>query len=292
MSALLLVLAACAQAAPRYAADVSLLRPVTRAGYAAEPHEAPFVSVFDDGRKRLVFVSGDHGKGVGSAVARTIRQAVAQHRPQAVVVEGLESGDREGLRRHLRQAAAFIKDAPADIPENYLAAHAGSRAGAEVLGGEPPPAALRAGLSDEDFLGFLLARTIRPWREGRTLTRARLLPMAERYLERERRVLGIEKPFGYAEFEAWYARNSGLNKPPEELDYDDVGPHAGPAPTFLQRLSLAMDKVREPAIVSVIEGALRRHDRVLVVYGSGHLVKQRGVWEALLGPSKDAKPFR
>ncbi len=288
---LLFILASEAQGAPRYAADVSLLRPVTRAGYAAEPFEAPFVSVFDDGVKRLVFVSGDHGRGASSAVAKTIRKAVAEHRPQAVVVEGLTAGDREAVRRRVREAADHLRYAPGSISENYYAAHAGRRAGAVVLGGEPALSAMRAGLSDEDFLGFLLARTIRPWREGRTLTRAQLLPMAESYLDHERRILGIEKPFRYADFEDWYARKAGLSKPAEELDYNDVGPHEGPDPTFLQRISLAQEKIREPAIVRVIEGALARHDRVLVVYGSGHLVKQRGVWEALLGPSKDAKPF-
>lgn len=105
------------------------------------------------------------------------------------------------------------------------------------------------------------------------------------------RVAGVDRTFTYEEFERWYRTRVRLNKPLDDLTYNDSGPANGPTANYLQRIGSARDRPREKAIVRSIERMLNRHDRVLVVYGSGHLVKQRKVWEALLGPSKDLKPY-
>lgn len=297
MSAALLVLAVAAAASTKtYTADLALLRPVTRAGYQAEPFDAPFVSVFDDGTKRLVFVSGDHAAGMRSAGARTVRRAVSRHKPGIIVVEGLKGGDEAGTREWLEQARYFVRHAPKSIPENYHAAHAGDKAGGAVFGGEPSLAALRAaaaraGFTDEDLLGFLMARNIPAWSEDGPLTPQALRRSSEHYLPKVSADLGFAPAWHWNDFLRWYERKAGLARPPETLSYDDVGPHEGPDPTFLQRISLSLDRMREENIVRTIELALKNSDRVLVVYGSGHLVKQRPVWSRMFGASKDSKPY-
>ena len=49
--------------------------------------------------------------------------------------------------------------------------------------------------------------------------------------------------------------------------------------------------IREGNIVRQVEKALNEHDRVLIVYGSGNLVRQREVWRNVFGASKDFKPY-
>ena len=48
---------------------------------------------------------------------------------------------------------------------------------------------------------------------------------------------------------------------------------------------------RERHILSIIEMLINRFDRVIVVYGSGHLVKERDALGKLFGLSKDIKYY-
>lgn len=98
-------------------------------------------------------------------------------------------------------------------------------------------------------------------------------------------------PFVYADFARWFAAHDKSGKRPEDFTAEDTGPMEGPDPTYFQRLCLAMDGMRDAHIVSRVGKELARRDRVLISFGSGHLVKQRPVWEALFGPSRDEKPF-
>lgn len=280
-------------AAAALAVDLSLLRPVTDEAYSAEPFSAPFVSVFQRGSKRLVFVSGDHGHGKDSAVAKTIRAAFGAHRPQAVVVEGV---DPAYIERHHEYAARRLREEPERVAESEIAADLAHRAGVPCFTGELRDreefeALRRAGFTIEDYVFYYMAASIPSWRKDGRLGSPDFRARAAEYMSGNARSAGVDRRFSYEDFERWYAAKARLAKPPEELSYNDGGPHPGPGRNHLQSIAWARDLPRERRIALVVEGLLNRHDRVMIVYGSGHLVKQRKLWERLLGPSKDSKPY-
>lgn len=281
---------------PEVAADVGLIKRLGPGAYAKEPFRAPYIAVFGGGGKRLVFVSGDHGDGVDSPVGKTIRYAFSKYAPKAVVVEGLVSGDAADAARRARQAEEFAKHRPDEFPENYYPIHLARRKGVAFAGGEPSlrtkaDALAKRGYTAEDVAGLSVAANVGASSAECGADRDRCARMHDGMARDVARKLGIPGRYDFARYEKWYARRVGGRKPAHGLDADDCKPVGGDAATPLQAMAFELELVREQTIVRQIETMLNRHDTVLVVYGSGHLVRQRDVWKNALGPSKDAKPF-
>jgi hypothetical protein len=90
---------------------------------------------------------------------------------------------------------------------------------------------------------------------------------------------------------AWY--QLGLDRPydPAEIRSGDTAPLGGPGATLPQRVNFQVNHARNEHIVGVIAAMLDDHDRVLVVYGGGHLLQQEPVLQALFGrPARYEKP--
>lgn len=283
-------------AEPPVSADLSLIRRLGPGAYDGEPLDAPYIALFERGEKSLIFVSGDHERGVDSAVARTIRHAFKRHKPRAVVVEGLRSGDDADAAERLGQAKVFAADHPEGFPENYYPIYLADRKGIPFAGGEPSlKAKLEAlrplGYSAEDLLGLMVAANVGALKADCSEDRDRCARMHDTMAARTSLELGLERDYRFADFERWHARRVGLGKPAHRLTADDCRPAGGPGANLLQTMAFHLELVREGAIVRQIETMLSRHGRVLVVYGSGHLVRQRPVWKRALGPSKDYKLF-
>ena len=75
-----------------------------------------------------------------------------------------------------------------------------------------------------------------------------------------------------------------------QVTSEDLAPYATPWATYFQTLSAAVDNVRERSINLQISKMLKTYDRVLVVYGSAHLMKSRPVYEQWFGRGRDSKP--
>lgn len=274
--------------------DLSLIERLGPDAYKDEPYPAPYVAVFSSGPYVLAFVSGDHGDGVGSPVGRTIRKAFQDHRPRAVVVEGLVSGDAKDAAERARQAESFAATAPDEFPENYYPIHLARRAGLPFDGGEPSLSSRLAavaprGYGAADVLALGVAAQVGYWNTP-GVNRPRDVPRAiDGLVAADAAALGVR--FSWADFVRWYESRGGLGKPPTAVTAEDAKPYDGERANFIQRLAAALEVAREESIVRRIEASLRAHKRVLVVYGSGHLVRQRKVWEKALGKSRDEKPY-
>jgi len=251
--------------------------------------------VFERGEKRLIFVAGDHASGIDSAVAKTVRGAFNRRKPQAVVVEGLVSGDEADTAGRLRSAKDFAAKRPREFPENYYPIYLADRAKIPFAGGEP---ALKAkleylqpfGYSAEDLLGLSVASNVGALHKD-CADRAKCARMLDFLADKVAKELDLGAGWDFAGYEQWYARRAELEKPANSLTTEDCRPDGGPKATFLQMMGYRLELIREAAIVRQISALLNAHDRVLVVYGSGHLLRQRPVWIKALGPSKESKPF-
>lgn len=106
-------------------ANLALIKRLGPDAYQDEPLDAPYIALFERADKRLIFIAGDHGQGVGSAVAKTIRHALKRFKPQGAVVEGLSAGDDAGAADRLRQAQRFARRVRLKKPAHQLEASAG-----------------------------------------------------------------------------------------------------------------------------------------------------------------------
>lgn len=280
--------AALLLSAPAQAANLDLIKRLGPDAYRNETLRAPFIAVYAKGKKELIFIAGDHGVGVDSPVAKTIKDAFKRFKPKAVVVEGLsDSGEA-----WLKQAKVYAETNPKGFPENYYPAYLADKAHIPFIGGEPTrkqtyDAAKDLGYTAADVMGLAAAANV----GAMTHKDPRVLAQSlDDYLTREAKTLGLTS-YRYADYERWYDTHGGIGKKANELDGMDTRPYNEKDANFIQKIAYDLELVREHTIVVKIARMLKEHDRVLVVYGSGHLVRQREVWKDELGAPKDEKPY-
>jgi len=279
--------ASAAEPAP-LAADASLVRPYSYERQRREPFRAPFYAYFRRGAKELYFVAAAHGTDPGSPTFRLIRAISKKHPPDASVIEGVR---------------ADLGVSPASLTEGYrktsgarsykwgeaaLTALLAADRGKDYLGSEPSDAELLKGLKDEgrgvdDLLGFYFLRQI-PWmRRDGSLKSRKTRELFDEFMRGYPESLGLkpeERPT-YDRFLSWYRRTAGKDFDPAAMEGEALAPlENGDA---IQKLSAAVDLVRNRFMVDVIARTLRSHDRVLVVFGASHLTSQREAIEAMLG---------
>lgn len=296
MGPLLALFAGVWAAAAPIAADFTRIKKLGWNSYSDEPFESPYIAVFSSSGKRLIFVSADHSDGTDTPMAKTMRLALKRFKPQIVVVEGLTANSSEDREMWREQALEFAKSSRA-FPENYYAAYLAHKSGLPFIGGEPSARASLEnlkpkGFTAEDFLGFLAARNVVSQNGRKPRTAAEFSEALDGWLMEEARKLGHKKGFSFAAFELWCERRAKVGKPANALEGEaDLWSKDEPGPGLLKAIDYHHDLFRERVIVEQIEASLNKHDRVMVVYGSGHLVAQREVWKNALGASKDFKPY-
>lgn len=293
--ALTLLLAACAAPGPK--PDLSLLRAWSPEAQRAEPHPTPFVASFRTERGELRFIAAKHGFGDEDPTHLTVKREMERFAPQFLVIEGRAFHGRVSPRwyRELAARSCTPTGAPSCGEPRYAATLAMAR-DIPFITGDPPDADIVAGLrkagySPEDYAGLSVLQMLPHWNAQGVLASSGAAAAVEGYLPSLRRDFGLRPDFGYAELRSWYREKAGRELVPEAVTSADTAPRVDDGATWVNRLCAASDAVRETAIVREIAARAARHERVLVVYGGGHLVKQRKVLEALYGPATAEKPY-
>jgi hypothetical protein len=294
---LLAFLAVCACAAPGPKPDLSLLRAWSPQAQRAEPHPTPFVSSFRTPRGELRFIAAKHGFGDEDPTHLTVKKEMETFAPGFLVIEGRAFHGEVSPRwyRELAARSCTPTGAPACGESRFAATLAMAR-GIPFITGDPPDAdivagLMKAGYSAEDYAGLSLMQMLPHWNAQGVLASSGPARAVEGLLPALRRDFGLSPEFGYERFRAWHREKLGRELEPQAVTSGDTAPRVDAGATWLHRLCAASDQVRETAIVREIAERAARHERVLVVYGGGHLVKQRKVLEALYGPATAEKPY-
>lgn len=254
--------------------------------------EPPFVVRYAARGKRLTYVASRHENATPNATFALIEQEFKVLRPQRVIIEGLrvQTGVSPILYIAPDGCAEAAKQGVWPAGEAMFAACLALEYGADFIGGEPGPSETLAlfrenRLEARDLLYYTVVRQIGQWRRtGEGSGR----PFAELFHE----FIGIWAPvFGLSAtvlgdlkaFEVWYQKNAGVPFDYETHDLNLAAPVSSPDASGLQRMSSLCDRARDASVVRTAASALSRFDRVLVVYGAGHFVSQKAVFDAMLG---------
>ena len=93
----------------------------------------------------------------------------------------------------------------------------------------------------------------------------------------------LETALTLDQFKGWYKETTGMEFSAENLRRADIAPIAIEDPKLLKRMGIAAMMAREKHLISFEAKMLLEHRRVLVIYGSGHLVYESEVLEDMLG---------
>ncbi|MBI3547584.1 MAG: hypothetical protein HY078_00890 [Elusimicrobia bacterium] len=258
-----------------------------------------FAAKYRKGAKRLVYVAGNHTHGLDGPNLKTVKKMFDDLAPQAVLVEGFQTVNEYSYRSI--DVDRFTRDRFADTGESGYAVYLAAKKALPVLGGEPPPKEFleiqAEGFDWKDVLGYLSLRMIPLYKKAGdvaddpTLTADAFRSNVERELKADRRALDLDERFGYAEFAAWYRERHPGGPQLQKIVFNDLGAKSDPDATSIERLALALEKIRERRFILQLETLANRYDRILVVYGGSHLCRERKMLERVFGKPKDVKPY-
>jgi hypothetical protein len=254
------------------------------------------VSKFDNDSKKLWFVAARHSDQENSPTFKTVKKAFDELRPQVIIIEGVEDtgvlSPPEYSKYVNRMASEHFKKGG----EPAYAAWLGIQNNIPYAPSEPTNLDIarsfeKKGQTRKDYAYFEIARFLPQWKMTDTIHNWNdYKKEANKFAGYEFKNLGIHETFNFEDFLKWCRIQLG-----HDLNYnavvDDFSPQTDRNPTGMNRLSKEVDGSREPHIHEVTVRMLNQYDRVLIVFGSGHLVKHRAALTKLLGNSKDEQWF-
>ena len=232
----------------------------------------------------LVFIAARHEPRIGSPTHRLIESVMEGFGPECVITEGLRSEDGyspDGLIRDARR-----REQSGNLPEPLYAALLADQKEIPFIGGEPSPSVTTEALrkvtdDDTDILGYLVVRHLGQVR--REQPGADLDNRVKRLLPRMIEQFELETAMNLDQFKDWYERTAGRPFSAGNLRREDIAPIATEDPGLLKRMGITVMLAREKHLISLEARLLAEHKRVLVIYGSGHLVYENEILKDMLG---------
>lgn len=274
--------------APLYAAPVAFDLDLVEAEVTRKTDlRAPYLARFEKNGRVLVYVAARHEATGSNPTMSLIRRAFKDDKPDYLVIEGVTNGEERGFVEFARRSCGETS-CPAGEPA--FAALLAEEAKIPFAGGEPGDdkvlsAVEKLGYGRRDLFNFFFARRIPQYRrEGRFGAEPSVL-YAE-YLKAS--PLFRDDDFSYEDFLAWYRERNGKEFEPAAFEEDEVAPK-GKGALFTQRLSAAVNLVRNRFTVRLLGELLGRHRKVVIVYGGSHFLMERRALERALGKPRISK---
>jgi hypothetical protein len=269
-------------------ADLSLIRDYPREDKLVERPVG--ITQFQKGQKILFYVNADHVSGIDNRTCETVRVAVETCGAERVIIEGLETVHGISPQFYIDFVCREEKRGFPAGEHNY-AGYLALRNNIPFIGGEPTRQELSSameseGFSPRDTMAFRLLQSIpQERREGFSMDRASFDKRAQCYLDHYADL----NPAGHLtikEVEDWYVMHRPDDRHFLDLSTQDFAPYNDTSASYFQRFNHRLGLVREQHLDTLIADSLNAMNRVLVVYGDGHLVQSRAVFENMLGPGQ------
>jgi hypothetical protein len=250
-----------------------------------------------------VFVAAEHRHQTNfpdvqlDPTLKTIAEVTSLNALEVIVVEGLRTGNELSPKSILKRADACESSRYRACGEDIFAINQARKHHIAFISGEPSETTIRdevhkAGYTVQDLLGFYVLRQLAQFTpRAANMTETELTKEIDRILVFFRKQLGTKARFGVGEFKDWYSEHAIRNKSFSQVDTGDVGPADGPAATYIQRISHQVSLIRDRAIVKTVERMLESFDRVLVVYGGSHLLRQEPAFAEAMGSAAYSKLY-
>ena len=266
-----------------------LVRPWSSELAAEAPFRFPFLATFEKDGFVLAYIAAAHGTQESSSTMTLIRKTLENGPFQAVMIEGFpfdaSSADKDSYLEAVKKGRAHGAIENGEPAYTAILAHS---QGIPFYGGEPgAPEALRnlraRGYETRDMLGFEIVRSVEWWDRQGKLGTTPLEKLAGDSLARlcRKYLLSPSECPDWTSFRDWYRSKNGKEFG-KDFDKIEAEPKLD-GQYFTQRLSSAVDDVRNKATVAAVEALILRHRRILVVYGGSHLAMQQRAFEAALG---------
>ncbi len=253
--------------------DPNLVRPWNKDDKNQFP--TPLGAVFKKETKTLIFV-GDHHNDQEKTY-NFLENAFNKMNPEIVVIEGLDFSKGESPKEYVDKYAAKSKEEL--FNEGGAAPNAARLAFSKkvpFIGGEPSLSQemnsefiLSQGFTKEDIRNVQVVQRIPYRRDHLKLAEDAFFKYAKKHYSVDKK----SKVF-MGEFQKWYLKKVGHKFSYAKVPKEEADVNCSPTDTLIQKIACATNINRDRALVQNIESLLKKYDRVLVVYGTGHFVQE------------------
>ena len=266
--------------------DPSLIRAWTEELQAEEPcNDSSFLATYQRNQHVLYFLAMEHSMGPvgGNNKFLFIRKNLDELNPDFVLIENQERQLGVSPEKIKREIARCRTIDFVGCKENIYASSLALEKGLPFQGAEPSDEDIMRSMNPDfersDYYGLIWIRNVIEWKRKGGRDFEKEVPII---FSRVKERLGPTMNMTYLQFKEWYKLKTGKNFDEKMITPDTIAPIKN-SNTYEQQLAYKVDQTREPGIQSSIEFALKKYQRVFVVYGGGHHVKQRLVFEKYFG---------
>lgn len=296
---LLLTLLPSCWRSKEFKADSNLLQDFTREKRNNYHIKPPYYAHYKKNNKELIFIAAKHRVDPKSKTFLLIKDAFQKYRPDILIFEGFPTTENPSPKKYFNYATKCWKqEKHQKCSEPSYGVFLAIKKETPFLGGEPPNLNILKFIESQnynakDLLAFYAIRMIPQWKK-RGQIHKNFSKTMEKLIQRTAKYK-LEKPtltLSYSDLTSWYQKKMGqvLNK--KNISSQDFAPLNTPQATYLQKFSYSISKARDRHLVQLIAKTMNQYQRTLVIYGSGHLLKQRKVLEKMLGkPLRESQKF-
>ncbi len=285
-----LILLSCSSISQKkYEAKSDLIKPYSYRDQKKEPFKAPYIAQYGDNNKMLWYIAADHSDDINSSTFKTIEYAFAAFHPEVVIVEGFEYTGVFSPKWYIKRCSEAALEKFKRSSESCYATLLAVQSSIDFVPAEPTDESIATLLQEknysaDDYAYFELARIANQWkRQGVIKNDKDFSKNSYRYMQKE--------DYHYKNFLKWYKVKAHKKFSVQGIHNEDFSPQIDDHPTFFNKMAHEVGMIRERHILKIMEMLINRYSRVLVVYGSGHLVKERAVLEDLFGTPKNIKKY-
>jgi hypothetical protein len=279
--------------------DSSLIQNYTQTLEYQEKLKAPFIASYNYGEKKLVYVAAVHSDGSGNLTHQAIKKAFQEFKPDFLIVEGsaftIVSDPDDIKYANICQKQSFKNCA-----EDAFAITEALKANIPFCYGEPSDAAIHSNLkkrfiTDDELIAFYALRNIPQWKRigikpSPELTAAWSKKLVEA-LAKSSKKFRAKTVMSEAKFKKIYKAKMGTAFNFSDISDETISPQIDQNPKWANKMAHLVDVLREQFLVKQIETRLNKHKKVLVVYGSAHLIKHRPMLSKVFGESTDMSAY-
>ena len=282
--------------------DPNLIREYTFEAQSKQP-KGVHVAKFSHDGKQLNYIAASHTQTErnfnGEVVSHTknptlglIDKQIAQYKPDFIV---FETPDRFNLSNLPHDLEKMRESNYVDtlIGESQYGTYVAHQHNIPFQGGEPEDSKvvndmLELGYQRHDVAYFYAFRSIPEVTKNgqKPVDEIVLKHHINQYLQHYSKDLGVSESekLDYEGMKQWFNyHNKNASLTLATAQTNDAAPLRNKQSSFFMNMSADIGDIREKNVNRVIQDAMNKHDRVMVVYGGGHLVKSLPVYEAAMG---------
>lgn len=254
--------------------------------FAHAEGERSYVFELTNGEKKIVYFGSSHTNDPEDPLFEEIKKKFEEANPEIVYIEGWRAinGRKDAVREGLKKQS--LEDTKTE-GESHFTLKLGVDAGTDFESPEPDSSQeithlIEKGFSKKDIFFYYIYRDIDQYQRQ---NKERSIEECKKYLEPYFK--GFRRDSGWDSAEVDALEGEIL----AELDVNDLEkyhaqvdptPWEGKPQTILNEISRNSSNFRDTYIFERIAEGLKKHNKLFVVYGSAHAVKQEPALRALM----------